>query len=293
MLRSQGIPSRLVIGYYGGEYNAVGGYYVVKEKYAHAWVEAYLRPEDIPPGALPPGTDVSRGAWLRLNPTPESIATAEIEQTWFTRINETFDYVQMLWREYVLNLNAERQFEKIYRPLQALAVNVRAFFTGLTDQRAWNATLASGAERLGFDIRAPLRHTSWFYWPAGLVVIVLGVAGIGALKLGKTVQRQIDPASRTAPPREKPPAFYERFERLAKRHRLARQAGQTPRELAASVAARLVAAGETDATATIPERIVSELYQVRFSGRPLAKEEAERIDAALAELAEALKRVRR
>ncbi|MBI3892794.1 MAG: DUF3488 domain-containing protein [Candidatus Wallbacteria bacterium] len=42
LLRAQGIPSRVVTGFAFGEYNSFGGYYNVREKDAHAWVEAYL-----------------------------------------------------------------------------------------------------------------------------------------------------------------------------------------------------------------------------------------------------------
>jgi transglutaminase-like putative cysteine protease len=39
LARLAGIPSRLVGGYYGGDYNALGGYYQVGENAAHVWVE--------------------------------------------------------------------------------------------------------------------------------------------------------------------------------------------------------------------------------------------------------------
>lgn len=42
LLRSAGVPARLVGGYYGGEYNELGGYYLVTEAMAHVWVEVYL-----------------------------------------------------------------------------------------------------------------------------------------------------------------------------------------------------------------------------------------------------------
>lgn len=43
LLRAAGVPSRLVAGYYGGDYNDLGGYYLVTEDMAHVWVEVYLR----------------------------------------------------------------------------------------------------------------------------------------------------------------------------------------------------------------------------------------------------------
>jgi hypothetical protein len=42
MLRSLNIPARLATGFVAERYNAITGYYEVKKKDAHAWVEAYI-----------------------------------------------------------------------------------------------------------------------------------------------------------------------------------------------------------------------------------------------------------
>jgi len=47
------IPARLVGGYLGGEYNDLGGYYLVTEDMAHVWVEIHLEDE----------------GWVRLDPS--------------------------------------------------------------------------------------------------------------------------------------------------------------------------------------------------------------------------------
>jgi transglutaminase-like putative cysteine protease len=54
MLRSLGIPSRLVAGYGTGTYNAITGYYEVHANDAHAWAEVYF-----------PGN-----GWVPFDPTP-------------------------------------------------------------------------------------------------------------------------------------------------------------------------------------------------------------------------------
>ncbi len=53
LLRLSGVPARLVGGYYGGDYNELGGYYVVTEETAHVWVEALL----------------DDGRWQRIDPS--------------------------------------------------------------------------------------------------------------------------------------------------------------------------------------------------------------------------------
>src|SRR5262249_33974966 len=54
MLRLQGIPSRVVAGYYKGEWNEPAQCVVIRERDAHAWVEAYI-----------PGS-----GWVSFDPTP-------------------------------------------------------------------------------------------------------------------------------------------------------------------------------------------------------------------------------
>ena len=42
MLRSEGIPSRVVAGFQHGEWNPYGRYFMVRLSDAHSWVEAYI-----------------------------------------------------------------------------------------------------------------------------------------------------------------------------------------------------------------------------------------------------------
>jgi protein-glutamine gamma-glutamyltransferase len=56
MLRSQGIPARMIFGYQPGEYDPISGYYSIKQSDAHAWVEVYI-----------PGY-----SWYSVDPTPGS-----------------------------------------------------------------------------------------------------------------------------------------------------------------------------------------------------------------------------
>lgn len=52
-LRANQIPANVVMGFYHGEWNEVGGYYILRNSDAHAWVEAKL----------------DHGAWQRIDPT--------------------------------------------------------------------------------------------------------------------------------------------------------------------------------------------------------------------------------
>jgi transglutaminase-like putative cysteine protease len=57
MLRSLGVPARLVTGYGTGRYNYMTGYYEVRAKDAHAWVEVYFPDHGWVPFDPTPGWD--------------------------------------------------------------------------------------------------------------------------------------------------------------------------------------------------------------------------------------------
>jgi hypothetical protein len=59
LMRSAGIPARIVTGYQGGEMNPLGDYFIVRQSDAHAWAEAWL----------------PQLGWVRVDPT--SVLPAE------------------------------------------------------------------------------------------------------------------------------------------------------------------------------------------------------------------------
>ena len=63
LMRVAGISSRVVIGYHGGEFNALGNYVIVRQADAHAWCEVWIKDT----------------GWLRVDPTdmiaPERLAS--------------------------------------------------------------------------------------------------------------------------------------------------------------------------------------------------------------------------
>ncbi|MBI3354712.1 MAG: transglutaminase domain-containing protein [Nitrospirae bacterium] len=75
MLRSSGIPSRLVTGYNATQYNPITGYFEVRGLDAHAWVEAYID-----------------GEWISFEPTP-GFVLPEDNRRYFALI-DIFQYVE-------------------------------------------------------------------------------------------------------------------------------------------------------------------------------------------------------
>jgi protein-glutamine gamma-glutamyltransferase len=90
MLRSIGIPSRLVNGFAGGEFNDITSEYVIRASDAHSWVEAYL-----------PGE-----GWVEFDPTPSS--SAEAHAGW-NRWMQYMDALSSFWREWVVNYDFSHQ----------------------------------------------------------------------------------------------------------------------------------------------------------------------------------------
>jgi transglutaminase-like putative cysteine protease len=120
LMRAAGIPARVVTGYQGGEYNALGKYFILRQSDAHAWAEVWL-----------PG----RG-WLRVDPTA-AIAPARIEHgmaaalsandnaslpllartqiSWLINLRFNLDVLTNQWNQWVLGYNPERQFAFLSR----------------------------------------------------------------------------------------------------------------------------------------------------------------------------------
>jgi len=121
LMRLAGIPTRVVVGYLGGEYNEIGHFFIVRQADAHAWCEVWL-PET---------------GWLRVDPTsvvaPERInfglntfleRRAGAEQNvgnqsglvrnftrspLFNRIRLAWQTLNYTWDTHVLSFDNERQ----------------------------------------------------------------------------------------------------------------------------------------------------------------------------------------
>jgi protein-glutamine gamma-glutamyltransferase len=293
MLRSQGIPARMIAGYKGGDFNSIGDYYQVREKHAHAWVEALIPSGQTPEWEIA-GSEGPAGTWYRLDPTPpSSFATAVGGEGVAERVGEAFDYVELLWRDYVLSLNADKQQDSIYEPVSSRALGS---LPGWMESRSVQRMARRMARQLGLEIevstpRDPAAQV--FDWRTGTIVVVLVLFAIVALQaivlLYQLVRRRRASSLAAGPDRRKrAPRFYRRLESLLGRLHLRRAAGQTARELAAAAGERLERTQPQAGAGELPAQIVAAYYRVRFGGAALDSQEQAAIEQALDELTPAV-----
>jgi transglutaminase-like putative cysteine protease len=90
MLRDVGVPARYVGGFLPGEYNDVGGDWIVRASDAHTWVEVFF-----------PGY-----GWITFDPTPPGNGR---RAGFFDRIAKYWDWFQFAWGEWVINYDFVHQ----------------------------------------------------------------------------------------------------------------------------------------------------------------------------------------
>ncbi len=286
MLRSQGIPARLVLGYKCDEWNNLGKFYQVRQSDAHAWVEAYLAPGDIPPELVSPRDDrrMAGGAWLRLDATPLDEAAAASRSA-LGRIDQALNWIDSLWANYVVEMDRQRQNDAIYQP----AVNaVKKATRNLGNRQWWRDFFHGLGQWLNFS-----RWNGPGGWllHVGLPLLVgIPILGLACRRMWRATRRLYGRlAGRAALHARRPRPrveFYRRFESLLARQGLRRAAGQTPQEFARVAAARLAGAGDHPELAALPGHVVAAFYRVRFGGLPLDNSQRETVEHGLAELAQ-------
>ncbi len=92
LLRLNGIPARMVGGYRGAIYQRVGNYYLVEERFAHAWVEVY-----------------QKGNWLVYDPTP-SLGTLPYQRvSMLKKVSLYLDLLNYYYTRFILDYNLQNQ----------------------------------------------------------------------------------------------------------------------------------------------------------------------------------------
>jgi hypothetical protein len=266
MLRTQGIPAQMVVGYRGSESRG-DGWYDVREDHAHAWAEILVPapgaeavpvyqigptigyPADLIRGVgftaggpalaafpLPLGWEPMR--WVTLDPTPagELAATTEDDSL----------------------LSQARQW--------------------------WNAVLKALLLAYNKDSReaAAAAVEEWVTHDNGAYYLLAGAAALVGLWW---LRRRL---ARPSGPRPLGPDYFRRLTTVLTKAGHPWLPGRTAREYAAGVADVLRADPATEAVADVPRRVVAAYYAERFGEQPLGSDDRQALSSDLRRLELAL-----
>jgi len=139
--RSLGVPSRVVNGYFGGQWNDVGGFLVIREQHAHSWTEVWLN-----------------GRWQRLDATPAS--RWSLSGVRFPEIDAIWETVKLSWYRYVLEFQESDRTALAKQFWQQLRTyGIKLVFFGLL--LALGLLLVRSMQRMRFWQRFGFSTPSW------------------------------------------------------------------------------------------------------------------------------------
>jgi len=192
LVRAAGVPARLVSGYAGGEWNAMGGYLLVRERDAHTWVEVYE-----------PGY-----GWITFDPTPPAPPAEDSRLA--AMVGGFLDFIRYKWDRHIVYYNLRDQISALGTASDAyfeLKNNIRSITGRITD------TLKPSNLTAG---------TAGGAWPAIALACLLLAAALAVYmvyrykRYGTLTPSVID--------------FYVELERTLKKRGFKRASGETPME---------------------------------------------------------------
>ncbi|TWT51372.1 Protein-glutamine gamma-glutamyltransferase [Rubripirellula amarantea] len=258
MLRSQGVPARLVVGYRTDEFNELTGRYVARQLHAHAWVEALIPADQIERTQTVYGQPDTTEYWVRLDPTP---ATRESNDD--SSVGQVLDLAQTMWDDYVVDMDAERQESAIGAGPTGTAM--QQSYSRLVD-RLSSIINSIRADELG---GGSLATRNLFSWPAAVIGIALAIVSLILIRLRPPNwlrRRSNDRTGQEAPLPQI--AFYQQTLQQLKRVGVTRKTNQTPREL------RLQATDQLQhpmvPSVDSPLQVLTDaFYRIRFGSEPI------------------------
>lgn len=118
LMRAAGVPARVVTGYLGGEWNPSGGYLIVRQADAHAWVEAWLGGRGwtrIDPTAVVEPERLQRAAFDLL-PDAMSASTRLLRAApWVVHLVQRWDAANAWWNARVVKFDYATQIDLLGR----------------------------------------------------------------------------------------------------------------------------------------------------------------------------------
>jgi hypothetical protein len=149
LLRTVGVPTRIVNGFLMGEYNPVGGDYIVRQSDAHSWVEVYI-----------PGH-----GWLEFDPTPPDPNHHDVD--FAMQISHYVDAAQLFWNSYVLSYDSGAQLQ-LFRSAQDSVQSVQFSIRRTSDQ--WVVSSMKLSDRFVSSARRWVENR-WFWLCLALLLL--------------------------------------------------------------------------------------------------------------------------
>ena len=227
ILRTLGIPSRVVTGFQSGIYNPISGRQLIRTSDAHSWVEAWL----------------PRRGWTTFDPTPPDPGGGGMSL--WTRMALYLDAAETFWQDWVLNYDFDHQM--------MLATRVQNSRTGTSWMEAFGAGFnrwrSAGGEFLK-HYGAPLA--------AALIFIALAIIYGPTLRKAWLMRQRLRKVQRGVVETSDATLLYSRMLRVLERRGIEKPAWVTANEFV-----RLLPPSELS---PIVDDLTTHYYDLRFGG---------------------------
>jgi protein-glutamine gamma-glutamyltransferase len=246
MLRTVGIPARLVTGFLPSEWNDFGHYYAVRQQDAHAWVEVWF----------------PHSGWVTFDPTPSIMKTFPsplLEQVW-----GLIDSIRLKWDRFVIHYSFYDQMT-VAQGVRNQGERVRAYIGNIMDTlKNWNASRREpGTMRISLS--------PWISFGAILLCMICLLL-IGVLLKTRTAKTAFQKRDMAAV------HLYERMLAALAARGVSKQPGTTPLEFSARVCREYHAAGP------LVQELTALYYRVRFGHELLSQYDLQQAEELLIRL---------
>jgi len=244
MLRTVGIPARLVTGFLATEWNEYGGYFTVRQRDAHAWVEVYF----------------PHSGWITMDPTPTVIAA--VATTRWEPLSQLLESVRLQWDRLFVRYSGKDQLAVVHGVREgsdALRERVSGWVSLLS------APVSQALSRLMYMART---------FDPGILGLVTGVIVVGLALLLLMLRDRIGLwATAHLPTSHQQLAIVQLYARMVRT--VERYGVNKPPTATASEFARLVER-EWKAAGPMVADVIALYHQGRFSRTPLTPDELSR-----------------
>ncbi|MBM3115461.1 transglutaminase TgpA family protein [Jeongeupia naejangsanensis] len=118
LMRAAGVPARVVGGYLGGERNAGGDYWLVRQADAHAWTEVWLDDrgwQRVDPTAAIAPNRINQGLAQSVTDAARLPGVLRNEAPWLKGLRQHWDATVFQWNRWVIGYDAQRQMQLLNR----------------------------------------------------------------------------------------------------------------------------------------------------------------------------------